>query len=357
MRCFFAMLMLAAMPVSAFKLQALGSAPQEQATDRQAHGFHSLFTSDVHERITRQAYEKAGVRLSQDVITGVRWNDAPPVLRLGPLAGACDLGCWASMLRVDSIALEVLSKREQSIPTLRSHFGDMQFLHAMAARAGERPAETREKSLRWLEFAYRVARGEIGPEVNVFSLKDAGSAMDAPTREWVSSLFRAPEKRLWRVQDVFLPGAGSLRLVAFGSFLHLVEDSYSASHVRRRALRFQPNGCATYDAGDEILEFRTYVGQDTEKHALCDDAPDWLASPREGSPADALAELVRAYAGDLGWSEVKPMLEEKVFRLAPDAAPARPGECFEARLEATLAPESAVHPVAIEAKCREGGWR
>ncbi len=162
MRSFLAMVMLAAMPVSAFKLQALGSAPQEQATDRQAHGFHSLFTSDVHERITRQAYEKAGVRLSQDVIAGVRWNDAPPVLRLGPLAGACDLGCWASMLRVDSIALEVLSKREQSIPTLRSHFGDMQFLHAMAARAGEKPSDTREKSLAWLEFAYRSRAARSG---------------------------------------------------------------------------------------------------------------------------------------------------------------------------------------------------
>ncbi len=352
--------LLAATHGQAFKLQAVGGASvaaPTAVTSRQAMGFMSLFGSDVHERITRQAYEKAGVALSQDVIAGVRWNDAPPVLRLGPLAGACDIGCWTSMLRVDSIVLEVLSKREQSIPTLRSHFGDMQFLHAMAARAGEKPTETREKSLRWLEFTYRVARGEIGPEVNVFSLKDAGSAMDAPTREWVSSLFRAPEKRLWRIQDVFLPGEASLRLVAFGSFLHLVEDSYSASHVRRRAPRFQPNGCASYDAGDEILEFRTYVGQDTEKHALCDDAPDWLMSSRDGSPADALAELVRAFADGRDWPAVKPILEERVFRLAPDAFPARPGECFEARLDATLAPESAVHAVAIEAKCREGGWR
>ena len=84
--------------------------------------------------------------------------------------------------------------------------GDMQFLHAMAAKAGEKPADTREKAMRWLEFSYRVARGEIGPRVNVFSLREAGSEMDAATRDWASSLFRAPDKQLWRVQDVFLPG-------------------------------------------------------------------------------------------------------------------------------------------------------
>ena len=155
----------------AFKLQAVGVAPTSGQASRQALGFLSLFSSDVHERITRQAYEKAGVPLGDDVIAGVRWNDNPPAVRLGPLAGACDFRCWTSMLRLDRVAFEVLSRREQSIPTLRSHFGDMQFLHAMAARGGEAPADTRSKALRWSEFAYRVARGEIGASQNVFDLR------------------------------------------------------------------------------------------------------------------------------------------------------------------------------------------
>jgi hypothetical protein len=254
------------------------------------------------------------------------------------------------MLRVDRVALEVLSRREQSIPTLRSHFGDMQFLHAMAVRGGEPARDTREKALRWAEFAYRVARGEIDGRENVFALRGS-RAMDPGTAEWLSALFRAPEKKLWRVQDVFLPKAGELRLVAFGTFLHLVEDSYSASHVERIASRYQPNGCASYDAADAIVEFHTYVGQDTEKHALCDDAPDWLESPRAGSPIDVLAELVRAYADGRDWTSVKPLLEEKVLRLAPRPLPARPGACFEAPADLALG-ESAPHPVALEAKCR-----
>jgi len=230
----------------------------------------------------------------------------------------------------------------------------MQFLHAMASRAGEPAAETRAKALRWLEFSYRVARGEIGPRENVFALRKLSTAMDVETRDWVSALFRAPEKKLWRVQDVFLPRGGDLRLVAWGSFLHLVEDSYSASHVRRAAMRFQANGCPSYSATDAILEFRTYVGQDTEKHALCDDAPDWLASAREASPIDVLAELVRAYAQGRDWAFVRALLEEKVFRLAPDAPVSRPGACFEARLESALQPEAAPRPVALDPRCGEG---
>jgi hypothetical protein len=344
-------LALTCLQASAFKLQAMGVAARPAVETRQAMGFLSLFGSDVHERITRQAYDKAEVKLTDDVIAGVRWNDNPPIIRMGPLAGTCDVACWVSMLRVDSLALEILSKREQSIPTLRSHFGDMQFLHAMASRAGEKPADTREKAMRWLEFSYRVARGEIGPRVNVFSLREAGSEMDTATRDWVSSLFRAPDKQLWRVQDVFLPGVGDLKHVAFGTFLHLVQDSYSASHVRRLAHRTQSNGCPSYDAADPIAEFHTYVGQDTEKHALCDDAPDWLDSPRDASPVDVMAELVRAYADGRDWPAVNAIIEEKVLKLADATRSARPGTCFEAppQIDATDAVRE--HPTALAKEC------
>jgi hypothetical protein len=255
------------------------------------------------------------------------------------------------MLRVDSLALEILSRREQSIPTLRSHFGDMQFLHAMASRNGETAADTREKALRWLEFSYRVARGEIGPRVNVFSLREAGSEMDAATRDWVSALFRAPDKQLWRVQDVFLPGVGDLRRVAFGSFLHLVQDSYSASHVRRLAHRTQSNGCPSYDAADPIAEFHTYGGQDTEKHALCDDAPDWLDTPRDGSPVDVMAELVQAFNDGRDWPTVRALIEEKVLRLADTTHAARPGTCFEAPAQIDATDGVREHPVALAKDC------
>lgn len=350
----------AAMPVQAFKLQALGGPADVLPQDRQARGFLLLFTSDVHERMTRLAYEKAGVKLPEDVIAGVRWNDNPPALRLGALFGACNtrelrfdqgLGCWASMMRFDRLAWETLSRREKGIAPLRSHFGDMQFLHAMAARAGEPTAETREKSLRWSEFAYRVASGEIPGHANVYALRDDKS-LDSATRAWVSGLFSGPEKRLWSVQDVFLPKGTDLKLVAFGTLLHVVEDSYSAAHVVRDTARTQANGCATYDALAPVVEFHTYVGQDTEKHAVCDDAPDWLETPRDGSPVDVLARIVRAYSDGKPWREVQPILATQVFALSPRATPARPGRCFELKIEEPGAPP-APRPTSIDPACEE----
>ncbi len=159
---------------------------------------------------------------------------------------------------------------------------------------------------------------------------------------------------MWTVQDVFLVKPGNLRQVAFGALLHTVEDSYSASHVRRASARVQANGCLSYDAADAIVEFHTYVGQDTEKHGLCDDAPDWLDPPREASPTDVLARLVRAFEEGRDWVVVKAILDDTVFRLADPAAVARPGACFEAA-EQAVASDAALTPgpATIDASCRQ----
>jgi hypothetical protein len=349
--------LLATLPAAAFKLQALGPPADAPPNDRQASGFLMLFTSDVHERITRLAYEKAGVKLSGDVIEGVRWNDNPPAVKLGALFGACNgaglaggVDCWTSMIRLDRLAWETLSRREKSIATLRSHFGDMQFLHAMASSAGEGAQETREKTLRWAQFAYKVARGDIGAHARMYGLR-RGSALDPATAAWISALFDAPAKQLWTVDDLFLPGGADVKLVAFGALLHTVEDSYSAAHLARDTARSQPNGCPSYDALDAIVEFHTYVGQDTEKHALCDDAPDWLVSPRAASPIDVLAEIVRAYGQRAPWPAVKAILEEKVFRLAPGARAAGVGRCFEMRPDEFPAEGPHVPPSKLDATC------
>ena len=334
-------MLLASAPVPAFKLKPIGGDHSSaEVANRQARGFLQLFTSDVHERITRRTYEAAGVALPEDVMTGVRWNDNPPAIRLGPLMGSCiardlkrgeELDCWTSMLRVDRLAVEMLSRREKTFTPLRSHFGDLQFLHAMAPRSAEPAAETREKILRWAQFAYRVARGEIGERIKVHGLRSEPLSLEPAAALWVGDLFSAPEKRLWTVHDVFITGRGDLRQVAFGTFLHVLQDSYSASHVRRTSTRVQANGCPSYDGDDAILEFHTYAEQDTEKHALCDDPPDWLENARAGSPIEVMATLVRAYHDGADWPVVKAILEERVFRLAPGVHASRAGRCFERR--------------------------
>ena len=342
---------LSVLHASAFKLQALDFGILPAGADRQTEGFLQQFRSDVHERITARAYEVAGVKLPGEVIAGVRWNDNPPALKAGPLFGGCmgeglleGVTCWAGMVRVDRIALETLVQREKSLAPLRSHFGDMQFLHAMAGSTGEAPEETRRNILRWAEFAWRVAKGEIGPKARASALKQ----VDADTAQWLSTLFRGASKRHWTVQDMFLAKPSSIRAIALGSLLHQVEDSYSASHVRRRASRMQENGCPAYDAADPITQFHTYAGQDTEKHGVCDNAPDWLESPRPGSPIGVLAEIVRAHEEGRDWPFVRAILEEKVFRLADAVPAAGPGECFETREVVT---DDAVREPLVRLKC------
>ena len=321
----------------AFKLQVVGPAGKEPpAADPQMRGFLQQFRSDIHEQITHRVYERAGVKLPDEVIAGVRWNDSPPAIRAGPLFGACGggrmgetLGCLTGMLRVDRIALEALTMREKSLAPIRSHFGDMQFLHAMAAHSGESPEETLRNIMRWSEFAYRVARGEIAPDARLSALREA-NVLDEDTAAWLGTLFRGPMEKHWTVQDMFLARRERIPLIAFGSLLHLVEDAYSASHVRRKSSRVQANGCLSYDAADPIEQFQTYVGQDTEKHGVCDNAPDWLETPRPGSPIEAIAEIVRAYDAGRDWPVVRAILDGKVFPLASPVLPAQPGTCFEA---------------------------
>ena len=356
---------LAVFPAQAFKLQLWSPAPSDEksilALDRQAQAFARLFTVDVHERMTRRAYEMAGVKLPDAVVAGVRWNDNPPTIRAGAFFGACGgpsmqlvdgVGCWISTMRFDRVVLETLIRREKSVVPMRSHFGDMQFLHAMAARSGESAAETRENVLRWSEFAYRVARGEIDPRSTIFGLRTS-PALDRDTGAWVATLFRGLSAKKWTVQDMFLADAESVRLKALGSLLHLVQDSYSAAHVKRASTRVQPNGCLSYDAGDAIVQFQTYGGQDAEKHGLCDDAPDWLERPRPGSPLDVMAELVRAYHENKEWAVVKAILEERVFRLAEGALASQPGACFELKFDPGRPADLPLErPLALDPSCR-----
>src|SRR5260221_9661932 len=216
---------LAAAPAFAFKLEAWGSAHPEppKGADRQTLGFMRLFNQDVHERITRRVYDLAGEKAPEDVVAGVRWNDNPPALQASALFGGCmgrqlalgeGMRCWTGMFRVDRLALEVLTKREKTLEPVRSHFGDMQFLHAMAVRAGEPAARTRLNILRWSEFAYRAARGEIEPGANIFEMKRCETPLEKETAQWLAGLFQGPSKQLWTLGGKFPPQSRRLPLVA-----------------------------------------------------------------------------------------------------------------------------------------------
>ncbi len=169
--------------------------------------FGRLFQSSVHEEITHAAYgctatpsdcDRAVAAGSSEgaarqVIQGVEWNDNPPFrLESGwPALGSSCFGtliqlpdafpeCWGAIFGFGAQSSALKPARQVaygpgSLILLRSHFGDLQFLHAMATRDGETAHETRDKVIAWGSFVVAVARGDIAPDA-VLSTPAAGAA-------------------------------------------------------------------------------------------------------------------------------------------------------------------------------------
>ena len=134
--------------------------------------------------------------------------------------------------------------------------------------------------------------------------------------------FPATEERT--VELLFTVGRPWTRLhipdVAFGSLLHMVQDSFAGGHVTRRAR--SDGSCSV----PEIVEFHTYVGQNKEDHKSHDslEAASAKIAPTPGGQALLVVmwELVKRRKET--WNEVRPYLDTCVFRLAPDAGLSTP---------------------------------
>jgi len=283
------------------------------------------FTEPVHEEITHRIYGCDGdakdcldVGGAPDpVLAGVRWNDDPPFrLQAGPgtpksckaeqtIRFSTQPKCWADIFRAAaSRASEAPDGAGASSSLLeRSHFGDLQFIHAMASANDEPPDTTRERILAWAEFTWRVGRGEIGLAVEMESVPVVKLA----------SLF---ERNGFRVQDLFTLGNVQLRRhladVAFGSLLHMVQDSFAKGHVdRTEAMPGQACGAADRPAPGAIREFHVYGAQDARRHGAFD-SRDALAAHLVGEQPNVVSvgrALLEYRDQQATWEEVLPYVE------------------------------------------------
>ncbi len=129
----------------------------------------------VHETITERALKNAGLiapnekysdQPAWDFTRGVFWNDDPECLLFKSNADSLPLtsSVWGgiSFLRAFKQTASLAKQPGTTLGSdarllVRSHFGDLQFLHAMATRDGEDPRQTLTWILEWAEFAYAVA--------------------------------------------------------------------------------------------------------------------------------------------------------------------------------------------------------
>ena len=301
------------------------------------------FKEPVHEEITHRIfgcnYEGSAICGKVDapdfaspyVIAGVRWNDDPPFQMNDDQARGlgCKLSypdgrrmtirfitqpeCWARLFlhaedQIKSDASIKFDQTTQAALPLRSHLGDLQFLHSMASSDGEGAIETREKILGWAQFTWGVVQG------------------DFPLETWLKDIPQTTVQKYlgssgWRVQDLFALGDPSLRAsisdVAFGSLLHMIEDSFAAGHVER----LEPadgSVCpgSTYPMPGPIVEYHSYTNQSSSKHAKADTREAFANNRLAPDVVDVGRVLVSLKKAKAKWPDVESYLK-CVYNLSP----------------------------------------
>ena len=281
----------------------------------------------VHETLTLHALVRGGIvpnstpandKAAAQFIRGVLWNDDPCAQLLtenefSPLKPSLGVAWYMDFRRAQSQAKAGAGTEGMDCPLLgRSHFGDLQFLHSMADRDGVNAATTVTKLLEWASVAYRIAIGEIDFHKPLRTDSVASALLSTVAEKSAMELLRAQTESETRAR-------------AFGTLLHMVQDSYARGHVSR------VSASAEYPAG--IVQFLSYVNQDPNKHAHDDSWKDGTSNLERtlkipGAP-EALAastELVRRYKDRQAWPEVESYLKNGIFFVRSDARKSGPGE-------------------------------
>lgn len=182
----------------------------------------------IHEAITRIAYERAfkkpllNYNYLQPLLSGVEWNDDPRQLirKLGYDHGVSNIKKFSNLISKESPENDI---------TIRSHYGDMQFLHAMRPKGmeGSSPEDVKAIVYEWIRNTYAVAKGDI--------------AYDKKISETYFYKYFKEEDGYYQISDIFDPRKFfvvqkydvAIQRLASGSILHIIQDSYSSSHAIR----------------------------------------------------------------------------------------------------------------------------
>jgi hypothetical protein len=360
---------------AAFQIGPLGSALEARLTNesestrlRAAKRLGRRIKWPVHEEITQIAFdcpanfddlardtECAGSDLPYAdafVMHGIRWNDVPPFALTSGQGSRCrkfltistpacrtdqtvrfstQPDCWLCLF--DDAEEIAQSKRitgcqrgegfVQGNLMTRSHFGDLQFLHAMADATGV-PAEiTHSKILDWVEFAWRVVTGEVKSEQML-------AEIDLPT---IKEHFGCSG---WSVSDLYVLGAKPtlnrrISNIAFGSVVHTVQDSFASGHVQREIAPLDSScpGSGLSVSPGAIVEFHAYGPQDGKKHDSADERRAMVEVANSAAGVVAVTrQLFELWNENATWSEAKPFFD-CVFALSPNATPSSAGKDFE----------------------------
>ncbi|MFY0574967.1 hypothetical protein ACN28S_11855 [Cystobacter fuscus] len=193
---------------------------------------------------------------TQEFLRGVYWPDDPKCYFFRDIRGTKHYTTGIRWLKEFNKGKNGNLKTGDQL-IARSHFGDLQFFHAMASRLNEPADETRENILLWARLNVAVALGRIAPSTQ---LKDI-HLVDGRLSK-LQCFFRSSAYWNWTIKELLTGGekrGKSLDAVfedvyvrhrATGVLLHLIQDSFAAGHTER-------------DASGAVLQFHDYGSQDS----------------------------------------------------------------------------------------------
>lgn len=221
----------------------------------------------------------------------------------------------------------------------RSHYGDLQFLHAMGSSLDEEPAETLRKLLTWFEVLYKLACGNQGVSDTDKLKQNLG--------EWFNSKTSPTDEATLR--ELILASTPNynqtnIQRRALGICLHMIADSYAVGHTQRRLknpdsyLGRNSAGYMVFKAGmwgdwGAVLNFHCYDGQNSDHHSFYDGLEgaslpvpkdlDSFNSVIGGRNAiDASKQIINFWAEATKWEDgVETYLKMQVFAIDPKATP------------------------------------
>lgn len=262
----------------------------------------SSIINPVHEELTIKTlflvrynrmpgFELIDDDLIRKVIRGVRWNDDPlNFLPENPRQ-------W--LLNFEH-ATQIADRIDKNFDLFyRSHHADLQFLHAMASSENESAQFTRNAIMSWIEFTYKVASGYIPihtpfKQLRNFLTPTAGLfirryfTQNGRRLNWTPAyLFSLKCTREVTLPSTFeeldcsstpwLPRKQDIQNIALGSLLHVIQDSFSDSHVDRTP-DYEGNHSLIHGRS-AIKTFNTYKKQSIRLHRGADSYPKDMDHP------------------------------------------------------------------------------
>jgi hypothetical protein len=221
-----------------------------------------------------------------------------------------------------------------------SHFDALQYLHFMSNLPRSRSDEERlqstlDEALNWIEFAYRVATGEIAASAAFTAdderrLKMPSIAANLCLKDVTSVKVRSVFTRQGPPTSANIAYRNGLAPdIALGTIFHVLQDSFSPAHTCRIAVQADGQKLAL------LKRVFNYNEQTPEEHAALDGYPAWLQEyARAGThrytndPIVVGAWLLGAVDSKLPWPDVRKHLLSTIFRTQPPQRDASSDKCI-----------------------------